>query len=222
MLMMCELKASGDTVLRPILEAIMASAGMGIFGLFVHSCFPWTFLSGVALLITALAITHSFRAERCPSQILGLLPFSRKVMAYLVVGGTIGTTFGVLFRIFRESGPFPAGLGWFVFVAAAVGACEEVLFRGYIQGRFQHLGGIAAPILAAAAHTTYKVTLFAVPLVDIAIDYQFLATWTFIGGVIFGGLRQLSGSVLPSLAGHVLFDIIVYGGRAHAPWWVWL
>jgi hypothetical protein len=34
-------------------------------------------------------------------------------------------------------------------------------------------------------------------------------------------LREFAGGVLPPVAAHVLFDLVVYGERVEAPWWVW-
>ena len=128
---------------------------------------------------------------------------------------------GILFRFHGDLSLFPRSVGGFVIAAVAIGATEEILFRGYIQGRLQGLGWYLAPMLAAAAHTLYKVALFASPPPGIVVDYPLLAIGTLLAGIVFAGLREWSGSVLPPLAGHVLFDIIVYGGMAHAPWWVW-
>ncbi|NIS60153.1 MAG: CPBP family intramembrane metalloprotease, partial [Proteobacteria bacterium] len=202
-------------------EAAVASAGMGLFGLSVHSGLPWILLSGVGLLATTLAIAHSFRAGGSLTEIFALLPLSRKGAFYLGLGCAVGSAFGIFFRVYQDVGTLPTELGRFVFVAAAIGAAEEVLFRGYVQGGVRRLGSMAGVTLTAAAHTLYKLALFALPPEGIVIDYEFLAIWTFIGGVIFGGLREFSDSVLPPLCGHVSFDIVVYGQRAHAPWWVW-
>jgi hypothetical protein len=38
---------------------------------------------------------------------------------------------------------------------------------------------------------------------------------------MLGLMRHFSGSVLPAVTAHVLFDILVYGDWAQAPWWVW-
>ena len=206
---------------RPVLEAAAASAGMVLFALFVRSGLPLVVMAAVGLVVTAVAVAHAFRAEPTPAAILGFLPFSRKVVAYVAVGCALGAALGVIFRIVREMGPLPSGLGRFVFVAVLIGAAEEVLYRGYIQGRLRRLGWVVAVPLAAAAHTAYKVSLFALPPEGVTIDLEFLAVWTLIGGALFGALRQLSGSVLPPLAAHVLFDIVVYGEHAQAPWWVW-
>ena len=194
---------------------------MGVFGVFVHSGLPLALVSGAGLLATVLAIAYSFRAGGGPSEIFALLPPSRRVSFYLGLGCAFGAGLGILFRVYQDAGAFSTGLGRFVFVAAPIGAAEEFLFRGYVQGRLRPLGSAAAVILAAAAHTLYKLALFALPPEGILINYEVLAIWTLIGGVISGGLREFSGSSLPPVSGHVVFDIVVYGQRAHAPWWVW-
>jgi membrane protease YdiL (CAAX protease family) len=48
-----------------------------------------------------------------------------------------------------------------------------------------------------------------------------LVFWTFLGGLFFGTLRQVARNVAPALAAHAVFDVIVYGALAQAPWWVW-
>jgi len=34
-------------------------------------------------------------------------------------------------------------------------------------------------------------------------------------------MREVSGSVIPPVIAHALFDIIVYGGASLAPVWIW-
>jgi membrane protease YdiL (CAAX protease family) len=218
---MFELQVIQESEHRPLFEAMVASAGMGLFGLFVHSASPWVLLSAVGFLATNLAVLHSLCVHKPYDPIFELLPLSKKTGAYVVLGFAAGALFGMLFRLYQHAGPLPAGLGRFVLVAAAIGVAEELLFRGYVQGRLKGIGSVPAIVLAAAAHTAYKWALFAWPPEGILIDYQFLAIWTFVGGLVFGGLRELSRSVLPPIAGHAFFDILVYGERVHAPWWVW-
>jgi len=206
---------------RAVLEAAAASAGMVLFALFVRSGLPLTVLSGVGLLMTVAAVANSLRLERSPAAILGFSPASAKVGAYLVVACAVGAGFAVLHRVTWEMGTLPTRLTSFAVVGAAVGAAEELLYRGYVQGRLRPLSWMVAVPLAAAAHTAYKTALFAFPPEGVVIDLEFLAVWTFLGGVVFGVLRVLSGSVLPPVVAHVVFDIIVYGGHAEAPWWVW-
>ena len=206
---------------RAVLEAAAASAGMVLFALFVRSGLPWVVVSGAGLVVTAVAVVHSFRVERRPAEILGLSPLSGKAAAYLILACAVGAGLGVLHRVVWEMGALPSGVGRFVLVASAIGAAEELLYRGYVQGRLRRLGWVVAIAVAAAAHTAYKAALFAFPPEGVVIDLEFLAVWTLIGGVVFGAFRELSGSVLAPLAAHVVFDIIVYGGSVQAPWWVW-
>ena len=206
---------------RPVIEADAAAAGMVLFALFVRSGWPGAVASACGLAVAAAAMYHTFRAEPSAAVVLGLSRPSGKVGGYVGLGCLTGAALGVLFRIVSDIGAVPAGLGRFVFVAVLIGATEEVVFRGYVQGRLGRLGWPAAVVLAAAAHTAYKSALFAMPPEGVAIDHAFLATWTLIGGVVFGLMRQGSGSVLPPLVVHAVFDIIVYGDGAQAPWWVW-
>jgi membrane protease YdiL (CAAX protease family) len=115
----------------------------------------------------------------------------------------------------------PTTLTLFAPVAALVGATEEVVYRGYMQGRLRALGPLPAVALAALGHTAYKCALFALPGRLVGIDFGILAACTFLGGLLFGALRERAGSVLPPLVAHACFDILVYGELAHAPWWVW-
>ncbi len=52
-------------------------------------------------------------------------------------------------------------------------------------------------------------------------DLFFLVVWTLVGGLLFGLLREKSGSAFPPLIAHAMFDIVLYGGLATAPLWVW-
>jgi membrane protease YdiL (CAAX protease family) len=137
------------------------------------------------------------------------------------VGGIIGAALAILFRMRTGAGVLPTGLAPFAAVAAAIGGVEEVLYRGYVQGRLRLAGRIAAVALTAAVHTAYKSALFVWPLEGVAINFTFLIAATFLGGLTFGALRELSGNVWPPLAAHVVFDLAVYGDWSQAPWWVW-
>lgn len=211
----------GKAAWRPAFEASVASAGVVLFALFTHRPWPWFLFAPCGLLVTAAALWLSFRSAASPGRILGISGLSRRVVLWTAVGIGLGIGCGILFRFVGEKGLLPTGLGGFVVVAAAIGAVEELLYRGYVQGRLVRLAWPLAVILAAAAHTAYKSALFAFPPEGVAIAHRFLAIWTFLGGAAFGLTRHFSGSVLPPLAAHVLFDILVYGDSAQAPWWVW-
>jgi membrane protease YdiL (CAAX protease family) len=71
------------------------------------------------------------------------------------------------------------------------------------------------------SHTGYKVFLFLSHAVIVNVDTGFLALFTFLAGVVFGTLKYISGSLIPAITAHALFDIIVYAEFVQAPWWVW-
>ena len=142
-------------------------------------------------------------------------------MVFTVLGILIGIALALLYRWGYDLHMQPAGLGRFALIGALIGATEEVLFRGYIQGRLRGLGPLLALALAALCHTAYKSALFLFPPFPLQINFAFFGGSTFMGGLIFGAMREHTGSVIPPLAAHASFDIMVYGDYAGAPWWVW-
>jgi membrane protease YdiL (CAAX protease family) len=206
---------------QPVLEALVASTGMILFATLVRCPLLPSWISAVGLLATALAISCSLHSAPHLAEIFALYPPSRRMAVYLVIGGAGGAALGIFSRLSHDAGALPSGIGQFVFWAASIGASEELLFRGYIQGRLHPLGSVPAVVLAAAAHSAYQLSLFVFLPEGIAVDYLSLGFCTFVVGLAGGALREWSGSVIPPLAGHVLFDIVVYGGRSMAPWWVW-
>ena len=109
----------------------------------------------------------------------------------------------------------------FVIVACLIGATEELIFRGWLLGKARTFGWPTAVVIAAVAHTAYKTALFAWPAIPDAVDLAGISQLTVAGGIVLGLLRAFSGSVLPSLVAHAVFDFVVYRHVAHAPWWVW-
>ena len=144
-----------------------------------------------------------------------------KNIAFLLSGLVIGAALGILYRWRYAGHLLPTTLTLFAPVAALVGATEELAYRGYVQGRLRVLGPLPAVALAALGHTAYKCALFALPGRSVQIDVGIFAACTFFGGLLFGALRERSGSVLPPVVAHACFDILVYGELSHAPWWVW-
>ncbi len=85
---------------------------------------------------------------------------------------------------------FPGALGRFAPAAAAIGGVEELLYRGYVQGRLNRINGVLGVIGAAAAHTAYKIALFLPPVLGLSnglpaggrVDWLVLVFWTFSAG----------------------------------------
>lgn len=206
---------------RPVLEASAASAGMVLFALFAHNRMPGFALAMAGLILSAAALSLSLKTGETVGSLLGLTRLTRPVLGWTVVGFLVGAGLALWFRQISDQTPLPGALASFVFVASAIGAAEELLYRGFVQGRLAGLGWPAAVALAALAHTAYKTALFVFPPEGLVIQFPFLAFWTLLAGVAFGVIRHFCGSVIPALAAHVLFDILVYGDWVRAPWWVW-
>ena len=218
---MPELERPAERTWLPIGEAGAVAAGMCLFALFIHSSLPLALVSWCGLLATALVLNYSITAESSPAKTFGLSSFSRKACVCTVIGCLLGVGLGIAFR--RKCGwdLLIGAPGRFGFVAALVGTSEEIVYRGYVQGRASRLGAVCAVIFAALSHTAYKCALFTLPPFAADTDLVFLAKWTFLGGLALGALREIARSTAPPLAAHALFDIIVYGECTQMPWWVW-
>ncbi len=206
---------------NPVLQAAAATAGMVLFALAAHTPLPTFLLAIAGLGLTTLAISASLSSPDSLGSLFGVTGSSGSLVWWSLFGLGAGVGLAVLFRYSADRPLILTSLQSFVFVAAAIGAAEELLFRGFVQGRLARLGWPAAVVMAAFAHTAYKTALFAFSPEDLVIRFATLASLTFIVGAIFGLTRHLSGSVLPALTAHVLFDVFVYGDWVGAPWWVW-
>jgi membrane protease YdiL (CAAX protease family) len=203
-------------------EVLAVAAGMVVFALFSHQGWPWILVGVAGLLVAAIAIEQSLRRTPRVGALLGLDGFSQRTALLSVVGCELGAGAGLLHRWQLDLPLLPAGgLEVFAAIACLIGATEELVYRGWLQGRLRTLGWPVAVVVAAAAHAAYKSALFAWSPGSAEIDCAVVARWTFGGGVIFGLLRQVSGSVAPSMVAHAAFDLLVYGALARAPWWVW-
>ena len=201
-------------------EGAAVAAGMCVFALFVRAGLPLVFVSACGLLGAAFVVGRSLKMASW-EETFGFSRMSRLAVILTAAGCVLGLALGVAYRWYSDRALLPAAVGWFCPVAAAIGAAEEVVYRGHVLGRFRRLGALTAVVLAAVCHTAYKCALFALPRAATETDILFLTAWTFIGGLVFGGLRELSRGVAPAVAAHVCFDVVVYCELARAPWWVW-
>ena len=207
---------------RHVAEAGVASAGLVVFALTVHCGLPWVLLGVGGLAVAAAAVGVSLAGATSPWALLGIARPSAKTLAMVAAGLLVGAALATTYRSYMGLSALPVGgLEAFVLAACLIGAAEEALYRGFVQGHLAGLGWPAAVVLASLAHTVYKTSLFAFPAGPHEVSYLMLAVWTFAGGIAFGLLRQFSGSLLPPVAAHAAFDLVVYGAMADAPWWVW-
>lgn len=154
-------------------------------------------------------------------EILGIHRLNKRTLLYLLPAIALGIILGILTRKRFELTLIPEGFAGVALIAPLIGTMEELVFRGYLQGQLRPLGKVFSIICASAFHTSYKLLVILTLAVPLQFDFVFLIFWTFIGGMLFGILRELSNSVLPPVVAHALFDVLLYGGLATAPVWVW-
>ena len=135
---------------------------------------------------------------------------------------TLGVMLGAAYRYHLGcAGPLPRRLAWFAALAAAIGAAEEVAFRGFVQGSLRRHGIALAVVGAGLGHTAYKVALFVLPPPGLHVDLLPLALYTLAGSLLLGFTREWGGGLVAPVLCHVLFDVVVYGDRSVVPPWVW-
>jgi membrane protease YdiL (CAAX protease family) len=198
----------------------LALAGILLFATFIHQPFPLKMLALGGLTGTAAVIGLSSRAMTL-REAFGLGSLNRRVLLFMLSGALMGAGMGILTRNRFELSLIPAGFTGIALVAPLVGTAEELLFRGYIQGRLQPLGKVTSIVSSSAAHTCYKLLVILSLSIPLQFDFFFLIFWTFLGGLLFGTLRELSGNTIPAVIAHAVFDIVLYGALATAPVWVW-
>ena len=208
--------------LRDTDYAACVAAGLCLFALHSYSR-DWHLLYAAAgFLLTALSMVRGILIHHDPvSSLLGFCRISFKVAIFMLAGALLGIIAGAEYRHHQTVSVLPTQIFLFSLVACSIGATEEVVYRGFIQGALQSWGPTGAVIFTALLHTLYKCSLFMQPQLPDRIDLQFLASATFIGGLAAGVLRLASGSVLAPIIAHVFYDLTVYGDSPSAPWWVW-
>ena len=206
---------------RALTESGAAAVGLCLFALLAHRAGLLRAASLVGLSVAACAIVLALGRARSPLGVMGLRRWTRGLAAWAAVALLLGIGLGVGHRVGYGHSFFPSTVEPFALIAAAIGATEELAYRGWMQGVLRPWGAMASVVLAAAAHTAYKTALFALPPAPAPVNVVFLVGATFVGGLVLGALRAGSRSVLPPLILHVAFDLAVYGDRGQAPWWVW-
>ncbi len=212
---------SGGKRLVLLSDAILCSLGLMVFSFLIHFKFPVRLLSYAALLMSAFIISRNLRSLSDLKRIINEYISFKITLLYLIFGFAAGVLFAVIYRWHLDINLLPKSLHLFVIVAALIGCVEELVFRGFLQEYVRNINGPFSVLFSTLSHTGYKCCLFLSPMIAANIDVGFLALWTFIAGILFGTIRHLSKSLLPSLTAHILFDILVYAEFVSAPWWVW-
>lgn len=155
-----------------------------------------------------------------PLRLMGFGPIDRRRLPRLAVAAAFGAALAVAHRAARQGDLLPGPLTWFALAAAGVGACEEIAYRGFVQGCLRRHGWLLACVAAAIAHTAYKCVLLAGPSEGAEANLVVLAIATLTVGIVLGAMREHFGGVVFPLVAHAAFDVLVYGDLHAAPWWV--
>lgn len=212
---------SGERRLTVLSEAILCSLGLMVFSFFIQFNFPVRLLALAALLMSAFIISKNLRSFTDLKRVTGGYVSCKINLLYLLTGSTMGIMLVVIYRWHLDLRLFPASLHLFVITAALIGSVEELVFRGFLQEYVRNINGPFSILFSTLSHTGYKCCLFLSPAITSEVNIGFLALWTFLAGILFGTVRHLTRSLLPSLSAHALFDILVYAEFVTAPWWVW-
>jgi membrane protease YdiL (CAAX protease family) len=139
----------------------------------------------------------------------------------LVIALSLALLLGLLARNAEGLPLLPIGLEWFVLVSMAIGATEELMFRGMIQGEAARWHAHGAVWLSAFIFAVYKTAILIWPDGKPITLPLTLFAFTFPAALGLGYLRKQTGSIMPGMLAHMLFDLILYGDSHEAPWWVW-
>ena len=202
------------------LNAFLICLGFMGFSFFIHYPLPLVLLSFAGLAMPAMILSGQIHSAKDISEIFGL-HIPDKIILYILIGLQLGFIYAMAYRNSIGQRLFPETLTRFALLASIIGAAEELVFRGFLQYYCKKFHVIFALLFATFSHTAYKCCLFLAPVNEFRADILFLVVYTFAGGLLFGILKELSNSILPALAAHAIFDILVYGEFMSAPWWVW-
>jgi len=202
-------------------EAIICSLGFIVFAYFIHNEFPVRLISFGGLIFSGIVIARNLKSFADLRKITGEHGGIPKILLLTASGIILGSILSTLYRRHLGIELFPRTIHFFAFIAALIGATEELIFRGFIQEHVRKTNGPISVLFGTLSHTGYKLFLFISPAVTVSVDTGFLVLYTFIAGMVFGTIKYLSGSLIPAITAHALFDILVYAEFVNAPWWVW-
>jgi len=193
--------------------------GMAIFGLCAHR--QGLIVPRIAALVLAsAALARGIAMSGDPGSLLGLRNFPRRRLGFVPLCVLLGIGLGIYYRYRQGRVLLPDSLTYMCLVSAGIGLCEEVLYRGFVQGGLRRYGVIVAILGGAAAHTAYKCSLFVLPDVAVRADILWLGIGTFVVGIVFGAMRERWGSLLFPIVFHVCFDVTSYADMQSTPWWL--
>ncbi|HJX70620.1 MAG TPA: CPBP family intramembrane glutamic endopeptidase [Bacteroidales bacterium] len=204
-----------------IIKIILFVAGLTVFAVFSNQSIPLIIVSFSGLCVSVLIIVSEIHTFKDLYTLFDWYNLSKKSIYYLPVSIVIGLVFGIIYRNYLQAGILPLRFTGFAVIAMAIGSCEELLFRGYLQSQIRKFDVLLSIMIATCAHTAYKLLIFLPYQSEPDIEITFILQWTLLGGLVFALLKEFSQNSVYPVISHALFDLLVYGDNLTAPWWVW-
>ncbi|HJX71339.1 MAG TPA: CPBP family intramembrane glutamic endopeptidase [Bacteroidales bacterium] len=204
-----------------IIKIILFVAGLIVFAVFSGQSIPLIIVSFTGLFVSVLIIVSEIHTFKDLCVLFSLHQLSKKNIYYLPVSIVTGLIFGMVYRNYLYAEMLPGQFTGFAAIAMAIGSCEELLFRGYLQSQIRKFDVLLSVMIATCAHTAYKLLLFLPYQSEPDIEITFILQWTLLGGLVFALLKEFSQNSVYPVISHALFDLLVYGDNLAAPWWVW-
>jgi len=151
----------------------------------------------------------------------GLFRLNSIKVLYSITGLLMGIAGALYYRGMYSMPLLPAWFHGFVLLAVCIGLMEELVFRGYVQGRLQSIHPAVGIAGAALIHAGYKACLFLAPAMTGITPVWLFFSWSFGAFLLIGLLRYYSNSIWPPLLVHAVFDLLVYAENMEPPVWVW-
>lgn len=204
-----------------LFEAALIMVGIGLFAWFIREDSYLMAIAFGGLVLVSLIISSIIVKTESPIELFGLDRFNRRIVWISVGALFFGMILAFCGRYNYDLTDFPHPITIIALVSPLIGITEELVFRGFLQGRLRIIGVVGSVSIAAAAHTMYKFFVLWSVSDLVEVNYLSLIGLTFGFGVVVGLLRAWSRSVIPVLIAHASFDILMYGDFTSMPIWVW-
>ncbi len=167
----------------------------------------WVMLTISTLILLLIAI-------RINSSKLSIPINPRLVIIGIITALLMYGLFYLGFQVTRASPIFSQGVGQVysfrsttpnlligILLVFPISPSEEVYWRGLIQRRFaERLGSWPGFLVGVAAYSLVHLPTLNFPLILTAL----------IGGLVWGLLYKKTGSLLPGISSHILFDLLIF------------
>jgi membrane protease YdiL (CAAX protease family) len=213
------LASEGGSMKFPKLKAL--GLGIGLFVAVYVPAFATTALvrapieTAIPLIIAItllVALFLMFMLARSPTGMAEFgfcIPHSRYVASATVLGLTIGLAVTFLSHLLPSKAPFDVSgfAPWMIVLYFLIGASiqEEVIFRGLIQSMVERQWQVGLSLAGASfsGAVAFSAVLFGIIHLDAGVV---IALGAVVLGLLAGELRRRSGSLLPAIIVHALFN----------------